>query len=79
MHHLAGYGLAAWDAGDRVLAGGSDRILAVVLLLAFFVLRFVSVFVLPGLLAWWSVDWLWRRARPRDALRGSADTRRVSP
>jgi len=64
-HELAAYGLAAWDAGDRVLGGGAARILAVALLLAFFALRFVSVVVVPALLTWWTLAFAWRLAERR--------------
>jgi hypothetical protein len=60
-HHASAWGLARWDAGDRLLAGGLDRWLSGALLLAFFALRLLSVVGLPLLVSWWCASALARQ------------------
>lgn len=60
-HQASAWGLARWDAGDRLLAGGAERWLTAALLLAFFGLRMLAVIGLPLLVSWWCADALTRR------------------
>ncbi len=60
-HQASAWGLARWDAGDRLLAGGAERWLTGALLLAFFGLRLLSVVGLPLLASWWCASALTRQ------------------
>jgi len=57
-HALGAWGLATWDAGNHLLAGGSGRWVAIAAMLAFFLLRLTVILVLPSLAAWWAADLL---------------------
>ena len=58
LHQLGNWGLATWDAGNHLLAGGSGRWIAVAAILPLLLLRLIVILVLPSLAAWWAADFL---------------------
>lgn len=59
-HALAVWGLAEWDAGGRLLSGGSGRWLAVASIGVTLVLRVLVFAGLPVLASWWCAQALTR-------------------
>lgn len=64
-HALAARALADWDAGDRLLGGGGQALLAGGLLLAFFALRLFVYWIVPPLVAVGALRALARRRPSR--------------